>query len=305
MPLDLKGFAPLSSDLHHTDTRLYFPVAEMPLGALDENGGVVSRATRHKAIVRQDDQTMVGIVGRRYRVLPNDHFFSTIERALDQTVPVEMREGVCIREQTSGGGSWSKREWVFPAYAEMLRNTQFETQVGLRIIAWNSYDGCTSAGLLTGLIDFYCTNGMITGRSIERELRRHSTRLTPELFVPALRDSISTIHESTEELQRMMNTRLDADAALRLLEASFSASRAAEIYRRMEAEIAVRGSCVFALHSALTFYASHNTDQFSTRPANTQDGVPAPDNESRMLQAREDEVTKIVRSRGWQQLMAA
>lgn len=298
MALDLIGFSPLDVSFTPPESKIMFETGERTLGAVGEGGEVISTSRRFKTIVREDTGDIVGVVGTKYSRLRNQDFFGTIERALRDTIPEEMREGAMYRDSYSGGGSWSKREYVLPAYAEALRSTEFETKVGLRIIAWNSYDGSASAGLLTGLIDFFCTNGMIIGRSIETQLRRHSARLTPDLFVPSLREGIENIHGTTETLQKMMQTKLDKDAALLLLESNFSAKRAAEIYRRMEAEIAVRGNSVFALHSALTFYSSHNSDQFTTRAAND-------DLVARMLRDREEEVTKILRSRAWSALMAA
>jgi hypothetical protein len=301
------GFQAPKKDLGLATSKTVFPIAEMALGAhaasdnpeLPHAADACATSETHKAIVRTDTNEFVGVVSSKYRPLRNEDLFGTIEAALNEAIPEEMFRDVQVRDRVSGGGSWSQREYVLPAYAEELKNSQFETRVGLRIIAWNSYDGSASAGLMTGLIDFYCTNGMIVGNQITRELKRHSTRLTPEDFLPRLTKNLSTIHEEIDGIRGMMHTPLNSDAALEFLEKNLSAKRAAEMFTRMQQEVEVRGSNVFALHSALTYYASHDSESFATRaPLHSS-------RTARMLRGREDEVLRLVRTPEFQGMLVA
>ena len=160
------GFRVPTSDFGLAESPTMFPVAERDLyWATPTEGGPpdVGRASEtHKAIVREDTGAIVGIVSKNYRPLPNSDYYSTVEQALRDAIPEELREGVMVRDRVSGPGSWTQREYVFPAFAEKLANTQYQTQYGLRIVAWNSYDGSASAGLLSGLIDFMCTNRVVS-----------------------------------------------------------------------------------------------------------------------------------------------
>ncbi len=296
------GFLESDSGFGLSESRTIFPVVERTLAAIVKTEGgppdVVGVSDTHKTVCRADTSEIVGVVGLKYKLMENETYFRTVEQALRDAIPEDMREGVMVRDKVSGGGSWCQREYVFPAYAETLRNSQYETSVGLRIVAWNSYDGSASAGLMSGLIDFICTNGMIVGRDIAKEMRRHSTRLTPELFLPRLRQNLAEIGKNIDEVRRMANTPLDRDAALALLEKHFSGSRAAELLMRTNIEAERRGETVQALHAALTMYSSHASDTFRQRSDD-------PAREARLLRGREDEVYRVVSTPEWARLMAA
>lgn len=294
-------FALPASDFGLESSATMFPIGERDLASIvfgDESTSIGSVSQTHKAIVRLDTDEIVGIVSKKYQPLANSSYFSTVEQALRDAIPEEMREGVMVRDKVAGGGSWTQREYVFPAFAEELSNSTYSTKVGLRIVAWNSYDGSASAGLLSGLIDFICTNGMIVGRDIAKEMRRHSTLLTANHFLPRLRQNLGDIGGHIEEVRKMANTPLNQDAALSLLEKHFSGSRAAEILMRAQVEAERRGETVQALHAALTMYASHATDTFKQRSDD-------PAREARLLRGREDEVYRVVSTPEWRELLAA
>lgn len=289
-------------DFGLSDSPTVFEIAEHSLGGLvwdsQDEPTVVSVCKTHKAIVRADTSEMVGVVSQSYQPLRNEHLFSTIEEAIRIAVPEELLEGVMVRDRVAHGGSWCQREYVLPAYSEALVNTQFKTEIGLRIVAWNSYDGSASAGLMTGIIDFWCTNGMVVGRSLDRELRRHTTRLSPMQFVPGLRANLGNIHEEIDTVRKMSQTPLDRDLLVGFLEKNMSGQRAAEMLRRVGVEAELRGETVQAVQAALSYYASHSDDAFQVRNAD-------PAREARMLRGREDEVMRLIRTPEWAALVAA
>lgn len=279
-----------------------FPVEEQAIGAHGydeaEDGTKVpkssasSYAPSHKAIVRTDTKTVLGVVGSRYKLMLNEEYFGAIEQALEEAVPKEMLEGCQVRTRTTG--SWTHRDYVLPAYADEVHNSVHKTKVGLRIIASNSYDGGSSARLLCGLIDFYCTNGMVVGTNIERAARRHSARLSPDQLIRPLQDSISRTNEEIEKIGTMLNTPVRTDDVVDLLEKEFSASRSGQLLARFEKEREERGSNVFALYSAMTYYSSHHSEEFPTRGEEPN---------LRLLEAREEEVAKVVRGSRFQKLL--
>lgn len=304
MPLDqtnLKGFITPDSDFGLETSRTTFPVQEMALTAhrftskddesvsYGENVEAFSRG--HKAVVRTDTNEFVGVVSSSYKLMTNQEYFGTIEEAVRRAVPEELLDGAVVRDRSTG--MWSQREYVLPAYAQALRNSQHETKMGLRIIASNSYDGSSSARLMVGLIDFYCTNGMIIGKNIEKSARRHTARLAPDLFVSPLIRSIETTNSMIEEYQQMLDTRLQYDAAVEFFEKNFSGKRSAQMMERLGVEIEDRGNNVFALMSTLTYYSSHLDKHFPARG----------DGNERMLEGREDEVLRLTSSPAFRKLM--
>lgn len=298
------GFEPPApnSDFGLEHSQTIFPVGKRALASVvptddPEKFDVVSLSDTHESVVNLATNQIVGVVSKKYKPLENRHFFATVEEDLRRAVPEEMREGMLVRDRISNGGAWCQREYVFPAYAEDLRNTSYSTRVGLRIVAWNSYDGSASAGLMSGLIDFICTNGMIVGRDVAKELRRHSSRLEPGMFLPRLRENLGKISENIAQIQHMAGKKLDWDAALEFLEKNMSGARAAQVLDRTRIEAEMRGETVQALHAALTNYASHVSDAFATRNED-------PAREARILRGREDEVYRLMSTEEWARIAA-
>lgn len=295
------GFYAPASDFGLDESPTMFPVREIDLAAVrfcDDRTTITSVSDTHKAIVREDTDLIVGIVSKSYKPLANQTYFATVETALREAIPEELSEGVLVRDRVAGVGSWTQREYVFPAFAEALVNTSYETKYGMRIVAWNSYDGSASAGLMLGLIDFMCTNGVIVGRDIAKEMKRHTTKLDAIHFLPRLRQNLSEIGGHIEEVRKMAHTPLRMDDALAFLEKHMSAQRAAEMLMRTQVEAEKRGETVQALHAALTNYSSHNTSSFATRSDD-------PAREARLLRGREDEVYRMVSTPEWRKLLAA
>lgn len=305
MPLDLIGFAAPHTDLGLADSPTIFPVSVRSLlsstrGFTDESDephSVCSVSSTHKVIVRDDTSEIVGVVGTGYGLLRNETYFATLEQTMREAIPEDMWEGVQVRDSASRLGAFCSREYVFPAYAEVLRNTVHETQLGLRIIATNSYDGGSSASLHTGLIDFFCTNGLVLGKNIAKTVARHSSRMDHRMFVPALRQSIEQTQDMVEEVRRMVQTPVTLDSVVEFCEKKFSGRRSAAMVEQFGLETEQRGMNAFALLSALTYYASHDSEIFPTTSRR--------DNAREILHYREQEVQTIVGSREFRELLEA
>jgi hypothetical protein len=302
MDMTRHGFAPPARDFGLMASQTIFPIGKRALASViptedPEKYDVMSISDTHESVVNLSNNSIVGVVSKKYKPLENMSFFATVEEDLRRAIPEQMQQGVLVRDRMSGGGAWCQREYVFPAYAEELSNSVYSTQVGLRIVAWNSYDGSASAGLMTGLIDFICTNGIIVGRDVAKEMRRHSTRLEPGMFLPRLRENLGKISGNIDEVRRMANKPLIMEDALHFLEKHMSGARAAQVLERTKIESEMRGETVQALHAALTNYASHVTDAFATRNED-------PAREARILRGREDEVYRLMDTQEWGKLAA-
>lgn len=266
-----------------------FPVTERPLEALGSKGGHLP-VPNSKAIVRANNDgsqpRVVGVVGSDYKLVKYRDHFTAVEDALRQSVPADLMRGAFARTRIAGDGGWVRREYVLPAYsAELETSAKFQTSVGFRAISWASIDGSSSNGLICGLIDFFCENGMVIGAMTDIGKRRHTKNLTADYFTPMLQSGLETVGDEVTKLRKMAQAPLDMDAAVSLIHEEFSETRAKKLVEQMEEEIATRGSNVFALHSALTFYASHDSDRFKLRSTGR---------EAANLNKREEEVSRIM-----------
>lgn len=305
MPLDLIGFAAPEKELGLADSATIFPVEARTLlsstkpftDESDTPHGVFSESETHKCIVRTDTGRIVGVVGSKYGLLRNETLFSSMEQTMREAIPTEMWEGVQVREGVCRGGAFCRREYVFPAYAEALRNTVHETKLGFRVIVTNSYDGGSSASMQTGLIDFACTNGLVLGKNIAMSSARHSSRLDHRQFVQPLRMAIEQSQEMVDEVRTMARTPITMDQATEFCEKKFSGKRSALMLEQFGREVENRGMNAFALLSALTYYASHDSELF---PAPGRRG-----NTDEVLHYREQEVQTLVGSREFRSLLEA
>ena len=155
--------------------------------------------------------------------------------------------------------------------------------------------------MLTGLIDFYCSNGMIDGAYMGKKLRRHTSGLDLEAFRPTLEGSVIRMYEHIDECQAMSQIQVDDARVEDLLKTGcqFSPQLAKKLYEQFREEVSARGRTAWAVYSALTYWASHGAadNQFSVRRIGN-------DNVSRTLADRELKVAKIVAGLDWQELAA-
>lgn len=248
----------------------------------------------HKAVVRFDkdgtNPRTIGVVGKDYKVLTNEDQFSSIEHAIVANMDKDMMEGVQVETNISLDGAWTERQYIFPRFAQELKTSSgFKTNVGFRLIAWNAYDGSSSAALISGLIDFFCHNGTIMGTAIDRSSRRHTKNLTANHFDNQVKIGIATVQGEVDRLRALSVTPMSLNDADEFLAKHFSERRSAQLLARVETEIETRGDNLFALHSALTYFGSHNSDEFGVRDTGR-------DTTAKTLHTRSEAVAKIMPS---------
>lgn len=277
-------------DFGLSQSKAVFPVSTRPLMVAGAKDALPVHT--HKAVIRTDKDGSnvrpIGIVGSDYKVMKNVDLFGSIEGSIARTMERSLMEGVQVNTEISFDGAWTKREYLFPAFKEALETSDgFKTDVGFRIIGWNSYDGSASAGVASGLIDFYCSNGMILGKMVDLAKRRHTSNFFADHFDKQISDGIGMVQHEVRMLRKMATTQLDPEVGAEILRKHFSKRRAERMIARMEHEASVRGWNVFALHSALTYYSSHNSDEFGIRRTGN-------DNVAKTLHNREAEVAKMM-----------
>jgi hypothetical protein len=289
-------------DFDLENSRAIFPVASRSLQIVGKQSGKTVPVSSHKAIVRPDPDRdgeiiELGIVGADYKILPNRMFFGAIESTLREHIRPDLLKGATVKDHVSYDGAWCKREYIFPEFAHTLRHsTGLSTKLGYRVIAYNSYDGSSKAGMLTGLIDFWCTNGVISGSLVGQQMRRHTSGLNTDLFAGTIQDSLHQVQDEVRRIEAAAATPLDFAKAAQLLKDQFSERRAEGLADQVKREIEARGSNVWALQSALTWYASHADGAFTVRNTGA-------DNVAKTLHERELEVQRVTHSAQFQALL--
>jgi hypothetical protein len=293
---DRRNIANDATVFPHSD-KLFFPVEERIL-RVDGDGPVMS----HKAVVRTDGDspTTLGIVGKDYQIVDNRDLFGKVEQQLADGLPADILRSAQVKDSTSNGGAFCARDYRFPdAKCRIEGRNGHRTDVAFRTVLTNSHDGSGSAKLYTGAIDFYCSNGMIVG-DYDVFGRKHTKNFDVSKFADKVAMALSKFWVEAERLQDWAKRDVSEEKVHEALQnlPGVSERKAERLFAHFqEQEAPVRGSTVYAVYSALTWYASHpEDDRFKVR--NTGN-----DNEAETLMRREDEVRRWVRSEPFQSIL--
>lgn len=267
-------FPPLSD-------KLSFRVAERKLSWHNERTGENVGITKQKAIVREaaGGGTWLANVGENYKLLLNTDLFPHIEQHIADTMLPQYLRDVEVREHTSYNGRDCWREYVFP---HLTCDLHGEGDVAYRCIVGNSY-GAKAVTLLSGAIDFFCTNGMVIGQS-EKQARKHTSGLSIIGLDNWITDSIGQFASHAARIQKYAETYIDftkQDGLFKYLvvKGLLSERRAKEACAGMYSECEKRTNTVggthasmWHLYSALTDWASHSDvrDTGNDHEANTR-----------------------------------
>jgi hypothetical protein len=247
---------------------------------------------------RTDTEQALGMVKERYQVVQNADLFESLAHALEGAAPARALEGAKIKPKTSYQGAQAFADISFPRLTEDLIQARGNaTALTFRLLLWNSFDGSSPVRLAAGAIDGFCSNGMIFG-SYDLFGKRHTKGFSQVDLENFVGNSFLLFQEKITELRRETFAPIELEQAEEFLKKSFSERRAAQLLERFAVEAQERGATVWALRSALTFYASHNSSQFAVR--NT-----GQDSSAAVLYGRENEIASLFSSRDWRDLMAA
>ena len=283
--------------LFSDDSPLYFKTWELPAGAqgnhgwyTDDNAKYIARADTH------GNPILLGHVGKNYKVLPMKELCQTVERSFVETMTDEQLQGVQRTDQTSYHGSLCIRSYVFPSITTDLESSV--SHVAFRTIIVNGYDGSSSFRLYNGAIDFFCTNGMVSG-IYDLTVKRHTAGLTIPRMDDKVRKSIDIFYTQAEQWKKWVGKEITDDDARTCFEAvpNVSERRIEQLMRQFHIECLTHGRTVWALYSAATYYATHNEGEFSVRETNQDHGAAT-------LLHRERQVRSWLNTKEFEQLAA-
>ena len=277
---------------------IMFPVGQRRIGWVNRDGGYEPINT-HKALVRvTDDGTaakVLGVVGDGYKLVHNKELFARVEDTLCKMIPVPSLHGVKISDKLSGWGRLCYREYVFPNLKCDIGGA-IKSPIAFRMIVQNGYGG-SALRIHAGAIEFFCTNGMISGE-FESTYRKHTSGLEMSGIARTIERALKAFVDSQTKWRRWAETPVKHAAAMELFKELANSDRLCEnLSQQYMRETDTRGNNLWSVYSALTYYASHADGDFKLRATTeTQDSVV-----STMLN-RELNVSKWIESPAWQKL---
>ena len=254
----------------------------------------------HKVLVDTWTGAPTGVVGDKYKITQMRDFTEATEAMLINALPNDKFKDLEISDSMSHGSAVRSRKYTFPAFSKPIETRKHQPEVALTVALVQSYDGSTSNGFVTGLLDFFCTNGMISG-DYTKGNKRHTSGFNLSNFILDMDKVVRDFYKDIQRYQVMASTDIMVTQAEATIEALPGMSE--KMQERMKdqylTEVSTRGSNVWALASALTYYSSHNSEEFPVK------GSASNDNVTRSLLDRSRQVSKGMNSGAFQRLLIA
>jgi len=290
-------FAPFNGP----DSPILFPVAERAV-AWQGRDDVWHQAPHHKAIVRVHPSgrgaTALNIVGAGYKLVQNRELFHNVEETMRQQMLPEHLVGVQVKDRVAYYGRVCYRDYVFPNIRCRVQPktsyTRVASDVAFRIIVQNGYGG-SALRIHSGAIDFYCSNGMIRGE-YSTSYRKHTKGLVVDNLGSVVTKALLSFSAAQDVWQQWAGTTVSATSVTEFFNKIAMSEKMkdglSDQYMRERDE---RGPNLWALYSALTYYASHDDGAFALRRKN--DDL---DSASATMMQREINVSKWTQLPEWQ-----
>ena len=263
----------------------------------------VQRVKQGQVVRREDTGASLGLVGNGYKPVMNRDLYSMLKKSASDVMPHQHLKDIELTEISSYGGTYTRFELAFPRIKAQIKQENSETELQFRMAVSNSFDGSSSIRVFCGAFDIVCTNGLITGDYTQSQAR-HTLGYTSDRLDSFIREQMHVYQEKTAQFQMWADTPILLPKTIEdtlQTGSSMSKRNIERIMSRFEQDATRRGRSVWALYSALTYYASHNSDQFKVNATKDSDGVLS-DNIGASLELREREVAKIVSSQAWASL---
>ena len=181
-----------------------------------------------------------------------------------------------------------------------ISTDKFETEIGNRIISLHGIDGSCSNQVFFGAIDFFCTNGMITGDH-DKVRKKNTSNFSMESFIYELNRARTDFYQQAQQMQVWAHTDLKYVDVSSLLDDMLGSKRKSEkMYSLYMQEASTRGHNKFALYSAMTNYATYADERNGFNLKNTGN-----DTQAMSMWSREQEVSKWVSDDRFRLLEAA
>ena len=242
-----------------------------------------------KYVLNADTGKYMGIVGQGFQCASHGDFFRGVwDTVTEEMSPNELADAD-FTWHTARGGAWAMLDVTLPNMRSTITTDKHETSIGNRIISLHGIDGSCSNQSYFGAIDFFCTNGMISG-DYDKIRKKNTANFTLEGFIYELARARASFYDNATKMQVWANTSTKYVDVKSLLDDMISSKRKAEkMFALYSHEASVRGHNKFSLYSAFTNYASYADERNGFSLKNTGN-----DTQAVSMWGREQEVSKWV-----------
>jgi hypothetical protein len=259
-----------------------------------------TRMPDKKYVINQSTGQPLGIVGKSFKCASHGDFFRGVVDTATETLSNDDLDGAKYNFKTARNGAWAMLDITLPNVTMDISTDKFETAIGNRIISLHGIDGSCSNQVFFGAIDFFCTNGMITGDH-DKVRKKNTSNFSMESFIYELNRARTDFYQQAQQMQVWAHTDLKYVDVSSLLDDMLGSKRKSEkMYSLYMQEASTRGHNKFALYSAMTNYATYADERNGFNLKNTGN-----DTQAMSMWSREQEVSKWVSDDRFRLLEAA
>ena len=255
-----------------------------------------------KYVINNDTGEYLGIVGDGFKCASHKDFFEGVQNVMGDNISDAMTD-TKVTWRTARNNAWAMMDITLPKVTTTIETDKHSTKIGQRVIALHGVDGSCSNQVFFGAIDFFCTNGMITGE-YDKVRRKNTSNFCMDRYIQELNQSSVDFYKQAAMLQAWATKELPTYSTKGWIDflstITKSDQKAKKMIHLVQQEVSKRGRNVFALYSAFTNYASYADERNGFNLRNT-----GKDTVSQSMWAREHEVTKWISTPEFKQLIAA
>ena len=255
---------------------------------------------KSKYVINGNTGEYIGIVGRTFKCASHGDFFTRAHNAISENLGEEFCDSMNISYDTARNNAWVKMDMRMPNVLRKIETDKHATTIAPRLIALHGIDGSCSNQVYYGAIDFFCTNGMITG-DYDKIKRKNTSGFDLETFIDELQHTVSDFHNTADVYQEWAETNLATVNVKALIESIIKSDRKSQKMHSLWCqEVANRGCNKWALYSAFTNYASYADERNGFSLKNTGNDTAATS-----MWSREQEVAKWIATPQFRQLSSS
>ena len=269
---------PLDTTTFHVPEHLDFGVKFEPTKMRDK-----------KYVINADTGQYLGIVGTGFKCASHGDFYRGVLDTVTEELTSHEVADARMKWRTARDGAWAMLDITLPNMKTVVETEKHSTEIGNRIISLHGIDGSCSNQVYFGAIDFFCTNGQISG-DYDKVRKKNTSNFSMESFIYELTRARTDFYEQAAKMQVWANTSLKYVDVSSLLESMITSKRKAEkMYSLYMQEASQRGHNKWALYSAFTNYATYADERNGFNLRNTGN-----DTQAISMWSREQEVSKWV-----------
>ncbi len=258
-----------------------------------------TKFNKSKYVINGNTGEYLGIVGNGFNCASHGDFFTQAHDTISEHLGEEFCDSMNINYRTARNNAWVMMDMTMPNVLRKIQTEKHSTTIAPRLIALHGIDGSCSNMVFFGAIDFFCTNGMITG-DYDKIKRKNTSNFSLDKFIQELQSSVTDFYETADKLQRWADTSLMTVDVKSLLESVIKSERKSDkMYTLYNQEVSTRGRNVWALYSAFTNYASYADERNGFNLRNTGN-----DTSAQSMWLREQEVAKWIDTPQFQSIAA-